>query len=289
MNSFSRILALAGVIALASAAHAQAPGPRPPQALPAKAPPGPAPAPAAAAVPKTAPKHPRSHKPRIMADGYSRSAEEVLAEARKASGGAGWNLLRGIHVAGRELRPGGDVRFETWVDPLRYGMRTETHEAAGVRIQGFNGQGDWQILPDGRTIAIDDHAAVDKLRTETFLAAGGVFYTSRFEAHGELIGVKSSGGKSFDVLNVEPWGGAPRELWFDRSTHLLARIVDRTGGQPVTTELSDYRRVGPVRIAFKTVVRGPGAAVQERQLDSVTFAPADRSLFSLPRTDTPAA
>ncbi|MGZ3403341.1 MAG: hypothetical protein ACXWKN_08940 [Phenylobacterium sp.] len=253
MTSLSRTLALAGAVALAASAHV----------------------------------HAKSHaKGRIMADGYSRPAEAVLAEARKASGGAGWNLLRGIHVTGHEIRPGGDGRFETWVDPLRYGMRTETHEAAGLSVQGFNGQGDWKILPDGKTVAIDDHAAVDRLRTETFLAAGGVFYTSRFEAHGELIGVRSSGGKSFDVLNVEPWGGAPRELWFDRSSHLLARIVDRTGPQAVVTELSDYRRVGLVKVAFRSVVRGPAAGdVRDRRLDAVVFTPADRSLFSLPRPD----
>jgi hypothetical protein len=241
----------------------------------------------ALAIAAVCPAHAKSHgKGRIMADGYSRPAEEVLTEARKASGGAGWNMLRGIHTTGHETRAGGDVRFETWVDPLRYGMRTEIHEAAGVSIQGFNGQGDWQILPDGKTVAIDDHKAVDRLRTETFLAAGGVFYTSRFEAHGELIGVRSLGGKSFDVLNVEPWGGAPRELWFDKSTHLLTRIVDRTGPQAVTTELSDYRNVGPVKVAFHTVVRGPGAGdLRDRKLDTVVFAPADRSLFSLPRPD----
>lgn len=225
-------------------------------------------------------------KGRVMADGYSRPAEQVLAEARKASGGAGWNLLRGIHETGHQTAPGGDIRFETWVDPLRYGMRTETHEAAGVRIEGFNGQGDWRISPDGKTVAIDDHAAVQKLRTETFLAAGGVFYTSRFEARAELIGVRSSGKHSFDVLNVQPWAGTPRELWFDRGSHLLTRIVDRTGAQAVTTELSDYRSVGPVKIAFHTTIRGPGAGdVADRQLDSVIFTPADRSLFSLPRPD----
>ncbi len=246
MTPFLRILALAAGVLLAAEGQAQAKG------------------------------HGR------MADGYSHSAEEILAQARKASGGAGWNMLRGIHQTGHQ----GEIRFETWSDPLRYGMRTETHEAAGVRIEGFNGQGDWSILPDGKTVTIDDHAAVDKLRTEAFLAAGGVFYTSRFEARGELVGARTSGGRAYDVLNVQPWGGAPRELWFDQRTHLLTRIVDRTGPQPVTAELSDYRQVGPVKIAFHTVIRGPGPAmVQDRQLDSVVFTPADRSLFSLPRPD----
>jgi hypothetical protein len=238
---------------------------------------------AAAVLAAGAPAQAASHgKARVMADGYSHPAEQVLAQARKATGGAGWNLLRGIHTTGHE----GAVRFETWTDPLRYGLRVEVHEAAGVRIEGFNGQGDWQILPDGRTIGIDDRGAVETMRTEAFLAAGGVFYTSRFEAHGELIGVKTLGGHAFDVLNVQPWGGTPRELWFDRRTHLLARIVDRTGPQPVVTELSDYRRVGPVTIAFHRRIRGPGpTAIDDRQLDSVVFTPADRALFSLPRPE----
>ncbi len=234
-----------------------------------------------------------------MADGYSRPAEQVLTDARNATGGAGWNMLRGIHVTGHINAPtsaptnasGGAVRFETWSDPLRYGLRTETHEAGGVRIEGFNGQGDWSILPDGRTVTAQDPAAIDRRRTEAFLAAGGVFYTSRFEARGDLIGVKANGGHAYDVLNVQPWGGAPRELWFDQRTHLLARIVDRTGPQAVTTEVSDYRQVGPVKIAFRHIIHGPGpGTVQDRQIDSVVFTPADRSLFSLPRPDAaPAA
>ncbi|HEX3886726.1 MAG TPA: hypothetical protein VHW05_04450, partial [Phenylobacterium sp.] len=87
MTSRSRNLALAAALALACAVPAGAAGAR----------------------------------PRVMADGYSRPAEQVLADARKASGGTGWNLLRGLHETGHDVRPGGDVRFETWVDPLRYG------------------------------------------------------------------------------------------------------------------------------------------------------------------------
>jgi len=56
--------------------------------------------------------------------------------------------------------------------------------------------------------------------------------------------------------------------------------VDRSGGKPVTVELSDYRKVGPVRVAFRFEVEGGEA----RQVETLTFAPADRDLFSLPRS-----
>ena len=58
----------------------------------------------------------------------------------------------------------------------------------------------------------------------------------------------------FDVVEVKPYGGKARELWFDRRSHLLGRIVDRSGPRPVTVSLSDYRRVGPVQVAMRFTV-----------------------------------
>ena len=85
----------------------------------------------------------------------------------------------------------------------------------------------------------------------------------------------------FDVVEVKPYGGKARELWFDRRSHLLGRIVDRSGPRPVTVSLSDYRRVGPVQVAIRFTVEGaPG---QDRQVESLTFQPADRDRFGLPR------
>jgi hypothetical protein len=237
---------------------------------------------ACALVPLTAPRaakaagHRAAHAP---AQGYSRAAERVLTQARTASGGEGWSLLRGWHETGRQ----GDVAYEAWFDPIRYGMRVEASEAGGKRAHGFNGQGDWQILPDGSTLADDDPAGVARTRAEAFFGAAGYFHRGRFDAHGELLGVRVSQGRSFDVVAVKPYGGDARELWFDRRTHLLARMVDRTGPRPVTLEVSDYRRVGPVMVAFQTIVDSGNGRVL-RRLDSVVFGPIDRGLFSLPRT-----
>ena len=225
------------------------------------------------------PAHARAPAPTHAKVGYTRPAERVLIQTRTASGGEGWSMLRGWHETGHE----GAAPYEAWYDPLRYGMRVETREAAGKRAHGYNGQGDWQILPDGTTLADDDPAGVAATRTEAFFAAAGYFHRARFDARGELLGARSDHGRSFDVVLVKPWGGNARDLWFDRRTHLLARMIDRSGRQPVTWQFSDYRKVGPVMVAFQiTLDRGEGPVLRRR--DAVVFAPSDRGLFSLPRT-----
>jgi hypothetical protein len=216
--------------------------------------------------------------------GYSRAAQKVLVQARTASGGAGWNFLRGWHETGHE----GGLAYEAWLDPLRYGLRVEVHEAAGgVRAHGFNGQGAWQIAPGGVSSGGGEGPLVAAARTEAFFRVEGFLYSGRFDAAGRYIGLRNAKGRSFDVLEVKPWGGQARELWFDRKSHLLARMVDRSGPRPVTTEVSDYRRVGPVLVAFRYTPDSPEAAA--RTVEAITFVPADRALFSLPRPAEPPA
>jgi hypothetical protein len=212
--------------------------------------------------------------------GYSRDAERVLAEARAAAGGNGWYMLRGWHETGHV----GGVPYERWLDPLRFGLRVEVRDPAGLRVEGFNGQGDWTIPAPGAAPLTGDEAATARARGEAFFGVYGFFYAARFDAHGQVLGVRQAGGRSYDVIDAKPYGGDARQLWFDRKTHLLARIVDRTGPEPVTVELSDYRKVGPVRVAFRETVVGAAGPPRVRQIDSLVFAPSDRGLFSLPRT-----
>lgn len=208
--------------------------------------------------------------------GYSPAAQQVLTRARAAVGGAGWNVLRGWHETGR--RDG--LRYEAWLDPVRYGLRVETHEADGLAVRGFNGGGEWRITAAGQVSGADVRTLVSAARTEAFFETYGYFYPGRFDARAELVGVRSHKGRAFDVVLVKPWGGTPRELWFDRGTHLLARMVDRSGAKPAALAYSDYRKVGPIRVAFRITDEASG---EVRERDAVDFAPADRTRFSLPR------
>ena len=214
---------------------------------------------------------------------YSRPADRVLSRAFAATGGQGWYLLRGWRETGRQ----DGVAYETWIDPLRYGLRTETREAGGLRIQGFNGQAEWEVAPDGTITAVNDHLTLSRARTEAFFAANGYFFRGRFDARGDYVGARSLGGRSFEVVRVQPWGGEPRELWFDRKNGLLARIVDRTGRRAEAIRVSDYRKVGPVLVPFRLTPEGSahGRDPLARERETLVFAPVARDRFSLNRPE----
>lgn len=213
------------------------------------------------------------------AQGYSSEVERVLGRAFAASGGAGWYRLRGWREAGRRA----GLAYESWIDPLRYGLRTELREAGGLRIQGFNGQAEWEISPTGAITAVNDRATLGRARTEAFFAAHCYYFPGRFDARGDYLGVRQSAGRDFDVARIQPLGGDPRELWFDRDTRLLGRIVDRTGRREAALRVSDYRKVGPVLVPFRLTPESHAAAAAGREREEVGFEPLERERFSLER------
>jgi hypothetical protein len=210
----------------------------------------------------------------------SSPAKRVIDRARAASGGAGWNTLRGLHEVGQD----GGVRYERWIDPLRYGLRMERHEPAGKHVRGFNSAAEWEIRADGTVTGAADRVTLGRVRSEAFFGAYGFFFPGRFDGRGALIGQRQALGRTFDVVRLQPYGGDPWDLWFDRATGLLGRMVNATGARPVTIEFSDYRQAGPVKIAFRTTTYGGDLTrPQERVLERIDFQPPDRNLFSLPR------
>jgi hypothetical protein len=210
------------------------------------------------------------------AQGYSPAAAQVISRAFAATGGSGWYLVRGWHETGRR----GDQPYERWIDPVRYGLREERREPAGLRIEGFNGQAEWQVAPTGAMTAVNDHAALAQARTTAFFEGGLYLFPGRFGARGDYLGVRRKDGRAYQVVTVTPWNGRPRELWFDARTHLLARIVDRTGAKPQALAVSDYRKAGAVRAPFRYAPEDGGPV---RQIETLAFTPSDRSLFSLDR------
>ncbi|CAN7610750.1 hypothetical protein LJR225_004641 [Phenylobacterium sp. LjRoot225] len=216
------------------------------------------------------------------AQGYSRAAERVLSRAFTATGGSGWYLLRGWRETGRR----GDLAYESWIDPLRYGLRTETREAEGLAVHGFNGLADWRVGSNGAMTAVNDHPTVAKARTEAFFAVNGYFFRGRFDARGDYVGVRRLGRRAYEVVRIQPWGGEPRELWFDQRSRLLARIVNRTGRRAAALQVTDYRKVGPVLIPFRFAPEPGGPADPlARQRESLVFTPVTRDGFSLNRPD----
>lgn len=214
---------------------------------------------------------------------HGAGVSRVLERARQASGGGqAWNSLRGYHEVGVENgRP-----FERWVDTLRWGERIEAGSGTAKVTQGYNGFGVWWLplntpRPPGSG---SDREILARARSDAFFAAHGYFFTGRFDVRSSYLGVRPAGGRAFDVVRIQPAGGEPRELWFDRGTGLLWRTVEVRSSYPVTQEFADYRRVGRLMLPFQvTTTGGARARPDERRLERIDLMAPDRALFSLPR------
>lgn len=210
----------------------------------------------------------------------SDEAAAVLAAAKAASGGAAWDRLAGSWERGRH----GETAYETSLDFRRLAFRFENTRGGATRVHAFDGETVWDQGPDGvpdGVKATRDPAAVREAVTTAFVSNNGHFFPDRFPARAAL---KPGADAAFDVVEIEPAGGRPFELWFDRATRLPARLVDRTGSPPVAVEFSDYRAVGDVRVAFRATVKAlDGKVLEQGVVEAVEHRPVPASAFAPPR------
>lgn len=212
---------------------------------------------------------------------HGAGVQQVLQRAKAATGGAAWNTVRGYHEVGTENgRP-----YERWVDLVRWGERIENGSATAEVVQGYNGFGLWWLPLSTPRPPGTETELMRQARSDAYFAAYGYYFPGRFDVRSSRLGVRPSGGRDYDVVRIQPAGGEPRELWFDRATGRLGRIVESGASRPKTTELADYRKVGRLMLPFQATTYGQGRArPDERRLERIEFLSPDRAMFSLPRT-----
>jgi hypothetical protein len=104
----------------------------------------------------------------------------------------------------------------------------------------------------------------------------------------ELLGRDTVGGKPVFVLQYTPAAGPSLKLFLDTETFLLARQtmklnVPEAGGEiEQTTDVSDYRTVDGVKMAFSVTVTGAGQVVTITLAKSEFNVPIDDAVFARP-------
>lgn len=209
------------------------------------------------------------------------SAERVIAAAKLASGGAAWDAARGCAEEG--TRADGAVPYRTWFSLRHYGIRIESQRGDSTQAIGFNGTVSWQKKGSGRADVRTDGEAVKEAVVTAYLSNNGFFFPKRFPASFAYVRQAADRDRQFDVIEITPVGGRSLEVWFDRATHLIGRVVDGHGPQAVTVEAEDYRRVGKVTIAFGLRVVGPdGTVLDKGRVTSFRCGAIDEALFDPP-------
>ncbi|HUJ60212.1 MAG TPA: aspartyl protease family protein [Kofleriaceae bacterium] len=179
----------------------------------------------------------------------------LVAAFRDATGGAAWDGLHGLSTRATVSIGGMTGTSETIEDIPSGRSRSAIHLPALDQADGFDGTTAWERAPGGEVAIQDAPDAVARARTDAWMTRHAMFHPGG--ARYRELGVRDdTHGVHYRVLEATPDGGAPIELWFAPSG-LLARTVTHQGIDTVTTELADWRAVGPVKLPFAiTVVEG---------------------------------
>jgi hypothetical protein len=208
-------------------------------------------------------------------------AETVLAESKRASGGEVWDVPAGCYEQGTHADEA--ITYKTWFNLRRYGMRVESERAGSKRVMGFNGEASWMVGPIGEVDVRNDSKSLAEAINTAYLSNNSFFFPERFPAEFKYLREAAEGGTSFDVLEVTPRGGRAMELWFDRGSHLLARVVDKHATPVMTVTAGDYRRIDGMAVAFALDVRAPDGKIVDRgRVTSIRCGPMDEKLFDPP-------
>ena len=218
----------------------------------------------------------------VAAEDPAALATRLLGEAKLAAGGEAWDRIQGWHERGAIESGRGEITYDAWADVHRPAMLVQTSVDGGTVRDGFDGRWSWSV--DGRGVSAADPSAqaADKARAKAYFAMYGFFFPDRFPTRGVYVGSRQGGSVIYDVVEVQPVGGAPSDLWLDRNTHLLQAVVSVDKAHPMTTFLGDYKVVDGVSLPF-AIQQGPDAAHQVvRHVLAYDFDPIPPERFARP-------
>ena len=129
-----------------------------------------------------------------------------------------------------------------------------------------------------------DPAQLSEAILTDYISINGFFFPDRFPATFTYLREAAEAGRGYDVLAITPKGSRTLEIWFDRETHLIRRVVDVQGTPPTKVEADQYRTIDGLTIATRLTIFGPDGAVADHgAVLSFRCGPIDQAIFAPPK------
>jgi hypothetical protein len=192
----------------------------------------------------------------------------AISSVKQAMGGARWDDVRTLHAQGRveigELQ--GD--FEAWLDLRRlcsYSDLRFSHPAIGdVRsTSGWNGSVSWSADQTGDVCVAGSLGARHAAASNAYLEAFAYLLNNTPPVSVKVKADATVNRRRFHVLLITPPEASPFELWTDKATSRIARIVPLTGVDRDVMSYGDFRLLDGLVLPFH---------VQEREAHSGKFS-----------------
>ncbi|MGI9169582.1 MAG: aspartyl protease family protein [Caulobacteraceae bacterium] len=174
----------------------------------------------------------------------------LFAFERAATGAELWGDVQTICLQG-VIAAGDAPGVFTLVMDHRTGHSRLIVDTGGFHEDsGFDGE-IWDTQ-NGITTIADLPSFLLDANSDAFVARDGWWRVSETKT-ARTLPQRSPGAVNSVVIEVTPPHGSPLEVWLDRRSHLVTRIVAHTDGGVRTTVLSDWRTVAGVRLPFRRV------------------------------------
>jgi hypothetical protein len=184
----------------------------------------------------------------------------LIAQSRIAVGGAavdrGGVLELDSNVSAAGLR--GTARSWNEIGGLRLGESFVTPPLSGA--DGYDGNDVWNGDGSGLVWVEGGTAGRTAEIVQAYVGDYALWTKNRGGAAVSWGGTKTDAGVAYDSLLVTPpQAAAPCEIWFDRATHLPARVVlSNVGTSSYVTTFSDYRSAGGLMVPYATRTESQG-------------------------------
>jgi Aspartyl protease/PDZ domain len=178
------------------------------------------------------------------------NASAILRRMYVASGGSQWDKMTGANLTGDYDLGGLKGTFNQLID-FKHGSDVLAYDVGTTRgTQGTRQTTSWWKDEKGLTTVQDAPDALADAATQSYEDRNGWFYADRLTPVTSL-GERTEGGRSFDLIRVQPPRARALTLWIDGTTHLLDRMVELDAAQREnTTYFSDYRQIDGILYPF---------------------------------------
>ncbi len=187
-------------------------------------------------------------QPALASEATVARADQLLAAAKSASGGARWDTVLGLEERGGFAGSGFRGTFSLKVELPQVLSVQSTDLGGASQLEGWDGTQAWTRDINKSVRVEDSREARARGIGRAYRASYAFFWPERWPAERRYIGERSADGATYDAVEVAPKDSRPFEIWFDRGTHLIEREVDIGGAEPHAQVMTDYREVDGLKL-----------------------------------------
>lgn len=204
----------------------------------------------------------------LSARGKTDDSRILFAQEKAAVGGDAWRAIKTLRCSGKLIAGGQPNDFTEIIDRTSGHNRIVTRAGEFTDDMGFDGE-IWD-KQNGIVSVADLPSLVADAVTQAYIDRDGWWDTA---VPTRMTHLETRSSASADAVVVVPAGGSAVVVWIDRQTHLITKLEADTDSGPTTTELSDWRAVGGLRIPFKRVTEDSSGAKTTWLVEAVSLDP----------------